>query len=197
MFRKLTFLFIASLLIFSSCGKEGIVDTNNSSRHTSSQVFAPKQDVLFHVGFENQTTGELKGWIIDKQGLVRTYDFTNVTNVPELPSPKDVNDEAMKNLYDYSTATDIQVDLEQLEVNYKKIGTVAYGSIDAEQAGTIGEGTTSIAAYHYVETCDDYNPTNHQMIILETFGEVNELNAMPAAGLLVDWLKEIQSNENL
>lgn len=196
MFRKITFLVVASLLIFSSCEQEGIISTENLDNNTENEIFAPKQDVLFHYGFENESTGELKGWVIDKHGIVRTYDFTNATNPPELPSSKDVDEEIMNNLFNHSTPTDLQIDLEVLEANYKKINTAANGRIDLEEEGTIGDGTTSIMAYHYVEVCDDYNPTHHQMITLETFGETNKVNARPAAAALVDWLKEIQANEN-
>lgn len=197
MFRKFTFLAIASVLIFSSCTKDEVVDIDNSNSNTTTDIFAPKQDILFHYSFENQATGELKGWVIDKEGTIRTYDFTNATDVPEFPSTKDVQDEIMQNVYDYTTPTDIKIDIEVLKPKYKKISTVATGRIDAQQVGTAGEGTTSIKAYHYVAICDDYNPTHHQMIVLESFGEINEVNAMPAAAPLVEWLKEIQANENL
>ena len=197
MFKKLTYLFIASLLILSSCGKQEVVASNDLNNDTSNRIYAPKQDVLFHYSFENEATGELKGWIIDKDGLVRTYDFTNATDVPELPKSFDVSEEAMNNLLDYSTAIDMQIDLEVLKDKYNKISHVALGGIDVAEDGAAGEGTTSIVAYHYVEICDDYNPTHHQMIILETFGKLNQTNAMSAATALTDWLKEVQSDVNL
>lgn len=206
MYRKYTFLLVASLLILSSCGKEEIVrPVSLNINSTAAQSFSPEQQILFHYGFENKITGESRGWIIDKNGIVRTYDFTNETDVPQIPSSKDVNEESINNLYEYSTATDIQIDMEVLEKKYKTISYVANGRIDAAQDGAASEGTTSIVAYDYVTQPSDCSGCGtsdgsyaaYRTVILEISGEENQVNAMQAAVLLVDWLKEIKTEENL
>lgn len=114
-----------------------------------------------------------------------------------MPKSFDVSDEAMDNLLNHSTVFDKQIDLEVLNDMYKKIKHVALGATNVGDVGTAGEGTTSIVAYHYVEVCDDYNPTHHQRIILETFGEQNQVNAMSLATELADWLKDVQLDVNI
>lgn len=170
-----------------------------------------QQDVLFRYEFKEEATGQRTGWLIDRDGFIRDYNFDE--DAVRLTNGNHCSNDNLNHLIESSNATGQVIDLEELVGKAKLIADVAGGSIsELSTTEAIGEGRKSYYIYNRVlnnETSNDdhdcsgngngyssynVNDMSFEQVVLKVRGSHVQDNNHPDAQYLANWMEEINDN---
>lgn len=143
-----------------------------------------EQPVYFEYHYINHAWGyQERGWLIDKDGEVRYFEFPDNYRLPDSTGILSLEDLE----YNLGQTDSIITSIEQAELEEYT------GYISAAAEGEIGEqthiaadaGSSTLSCYLYDEEQDAY-----RFVFLATSGDWEQFNLAPEAETLVDWLRQ-------
>jgi len=146
---------------------------------------ADGQDVYFEVSYMNMAWGkQFKGFLIDKDGKIRTYDkpakWNSVTEKTELSAAQ------MKENVANTVVSDKVVSATELKENIAKANDAVSGTLSKPTSGGADRGTTSYYVYRFDAAKLTYVP-----ILLSQTGDWEIANQNKSAVEISAWLSAI------
>jgi len=164
------------------------------------------QKILFHYAKLDATGQTTAGWVIDKNGEVRTYDFGE-QGWPNKANECTTDDMAELEHSQGELLTTVSAD--EIVEHFKKIGAAFHWSPDLPE-GRIGQSATAFYAYRYNEpqtnnsyngSCSegehnsdyDFHSNIYDQVVLMHSGASGEVhNSGDAGQAILNWLEGIQ-----
>jgi hypothetical protein len=216
--RILPVLLVSSTLLFlAGCEKEDITPVSaapfDAAEYLRTQV---KQPILFQCEYANPGTGERFGWMLDNEGVVRSYDISD-NPAAALPWEGMVELEQLTRLSALATEELSRLTAEEVVTHFKRIEGAANGLLSEEVLQPAVEGTLSLVAFHrqtveydFSNGCGDnkageLNPEVrpnfsiaykevYQPVVLKVTGAVERENRSQAAKDIAAWLESVEKN---
>ena len=164
------------------------------------------QDVLFRYEYKDALTGQQFGWLIDKDGVIRNYDYDDIPQ--RLNNDQQCSATSLKSLYELSAATDHSIEIEELAAKARLIAPASRGSLsDLHNTDSEDKSTESYFAYlRNYETessghsCSGSAANLHvtedyfDVVLLKRTGHQVQDNHHQYAEELFDWMIEVKNN---
>lgn len=219
--RILPVLFVSSALLFLvGCEKDDITPVSaapfDAAEYLRTQV---KQPLLFQCEYVHPQTGERFGWVLDNEGVVRSYDISDQPAVA-LPEEGMLELDQLTRLSAAATGELVRLTAEEVVSHFKRIEGAAKGMLSEEVLQPAAEGTLRLVAFHrqtveydFSNGCGDgkagemSNETRpnfstaykelYQPVVLKLSGAVEQENQSLAAKDIAAWLQTVEKNLGL
>jgi hypothetical protein len=170
--RTIPMVFFSTLAALSVSCSDDVVVTNG-------------QEVYFEIHYTNQAWGnQFKGFLIDKEGQVRTYDkpasWNDIERSPALTG------EQMEANMSQTTVTTIKIDATEFEKHIDSSRKITGDSFSKPVNGGADLGLTRFYSYAYNADAKTYTAT-----LLRQTGDVIINNQDPRAKEVADWLAKV------
>jgi hypothetical protein len=212
---------VAVILLISliGCTKE-TVSPDGSEVPLSAEAWLQQnvlQPVLFHFEYRNDATGELRGWFIDKEGKMKSYDMSHLTIKPSTPQGKECSGSQLANLYSLAQTTHLTLPADDIVKYFKQIAPAATGQLSTRSESNTANGTAAFYAFHdkasYQQSTEPtgkcgnggydghgtptFSGENFSIILLKSSGDVSQQNLGNEAQAIVSWLETVQASAGL
>ena len=171
-----------------------------------------QQEVLFRYEYENIETNQKLGWLIDRNGIIRDYNYEDAGL--RVTDQNECSRSSLMALYQSSVATESRIDLEELAESAKLISSTATGNISELQVqNSDDQMKESYFVYNKTEeqstagghSCGNgITPTDisassqmessYEQVVLKVTGSHVQDNSHSNATKLYDWMKDIKEN---
>jgi len=143
-----------------------------------------EQPVFFEYHYENFAWGHQEnGWLIDKDGVVRSYTLPENFRVPDSTAYMSADD-LLFNLSQTDSTLHI-INRTELDRYIRLIPGAAEGEVGETRHLAYDAGTSVLSCYLF-----DPDTGRYKYVFLARSGDYEQFNKAPEAEALVNWLKE-------
>ena len=140
----LPLLLVSCMFLLTSCEKETVQVSNSTSAEPVTSMTGVSELVIFHVSHLDRLTGERTGFVIDRNGQLKTYQL-NAAESAKLPSNGTWLEEEVAWLFTTAKTRAHQIGEDDMVEYYNKIRAAATGEY-SERFDNSTENT--VHSYH-------------------------------------------------
>ncbi|HFA47702.1 MAG TPA: hypothetical protein ENJ95_01645 [Bacteroidetes bacterium] len=205
---NLAFLFLATLFLATSCEETTVSEIAPASGNGITSLSSIKELIVFQYDFQNEATGERRGFIIDKHGALKSYAIENGRQGSKLPVGGSWTEEQISFLYNLSQ-TVVTIGEEEM-LKYYNLSRKVYSFSLSPRTEVAGTDTFALFSfYKYKRVAEEQGgcgsagahsneaTAEYTVNVLDMEGAYLQENTAEGAKEITDWLKGLQVEAGL